>query len=72
MDALFYLCILLVFSPISLPLMDILLERFALGYFGAHSEEGHCVMTLSPLAFDIPKSSSSAIIPDFYSQELFC
>lgn len=33
------------FFPVSSPLLDILLERFVLGYFGAPSEEGHSVTT---------------------------
>lgn len=33
------------FFPVSSPLLDILLERFVLGYFGAPSEEGYSVTT---------------------------
>lgn len=65
MDAFFYLCCLLVSSPRFITSHGHTVRRSALGYFGAHSEEGHCVTTLPPLAFDIPKSLSSAIIPDF-------
>lgn len=59
------------FFPVTSPLLDIMLQRIMLGYFGAPSEEGNDVITPSSPAFDIPKSWSSAISPDFYSQQ-FC
>lgn len=56
MDALFYSCISLFFSPVSSPLLDFLLERITLRYFGAPSEEGNYITTPTSPAFDIPKS----------------
>lgn len=39
------------FFPVSSPLLDILLERITLGYFGAPSEEGNYITTRSSSAF---------------------
>ncbi len=39
------------FFPVSSPLLDILLERILLGYFGAPSEEGNYITT--PFFFSV-------------------
>lgn len=52
-DTQFYLRISSGFFPVSAPLLDVLLERIMLGYFGAPSEEGHCVTTPALSACDV-------------------
>ena len=68
MDTLFYLCSLLVFFPVSLPLFGHSVRKIYVRIIWCPSEEGHCVTTPTP-AFDIPESRSSAIIPYFLFQE---
>lgn len=58
------------FFPVSSLLLDLVLERIMLGYFGALCEDVSTPSSSSSSAFDIPKSWS--IIPDFYSVESCC